>query len=144
MVHVKDVAKYILQKHGDMSAMKLQKLVYYCQAWHMVWAEKPLFAEEFQAWANGPVCRELYEAHKGQFMVTPQNFADGDVNRLHPKQRKRIDKVVQFYGDKTAQWLSNLSHREDPWRDAREGLEPGDSSTNVITKASMHEYYSSL
>lgn len=54
MANVFDVAKYILVQRGEMSTMKLQKLCYYCQAWSLVWDDKPLFEEEFQAWANVP------------------------------------------------------------------------------------------
>jgi len=65
-----DVALAILQKHGPMTAMKLQKLVYYCQAWHLVWEGRPMFRERIEAWASGPVVPELYEAHRGKFMVS--------------------------------------------------------------------------
>jgi hypothetical protein len=54
-----DVAAYILEKKGEMSAWRLQKLVYYSQAWSLVWDERPLFDEPIQAWANGPVCLAL-------------------------------------------------------------------------------------
>ena len=50
MVTVFDVAKYILQVKGEMSAWKLQKLCYYAQAWHYTWTEKRLIKEEFEAW----------------------------------------------------------------------------------------------
>jgi uncharacterized phage-associated protein len=66
MVSVHDVAVYILQKRGKMSAMKLQKLVYYARAWHMVWEDAHLFREDIEAWANGPVVRELYNVHRGK------------------------------------------------------------------------------
>lgn len=50
-----DAAKFILEQLGQMSTMKLQKLCYYAQAWSLVWDDAPLFEEDFQAWANGPV-----------------------------------------------------------------------------------------
>ena len=53
MTTVHDAAAYILAEQDKMSTMKLQKLLYYCQAWHLVWEEEPLFDAEFQAWANG-------------------------------------------------------------------------------------------
>ena len=62
---VHDVAAYILKKQGEMSAMKLQKLVYYSQAWSLVWDEKPLFRAQIEAWANGPVVRSLYDVGGG-------------------------------------------------------------------------------
>lgn len=66
MVNACDVAKYILIKSGEMTAMKLQKLVYYAQTWSLVWNESPLFNEPIEAWTNGPMVRSVYAAHKGQ------------------------------------------------------------------------------
>lgn len=139
-----DVAKYLVEKYGEMSAMKLHKLAYYCQAWHMVWFEQELFPEDFQAWANGPVIRSLYSVHRKQFLVNAETFQSGDSSLLSPEQREVIDKVMSFYGDKTAQWLSDLTHREAPWLEARGELPPGAPSETVIDKGSMHEYYSAL
>jgi uncharacterized phage-associated protein len=67
-VRVQDVAQYILDNQGAMTATKLQKLCYYSQAWHLVWDERPLFDERIEAWANGPVTRSLYSSHWRQFI----------------------------------------------------------------------------
>ncbi|WP_414608918.1 Panacea domain-containing protein [Stenotrophomonas pavanii] len=140
-----DVAKYITKSSGEMSAMKLQKLAYYCQAWHMVWDDQELFAEDFQAWANGPVAPSLYEIHRGMFQVNPELFKkSGKVSNLSKDAKNSIDKVLSFYGTKSAFWLSNLTHQEDPWKNARDGLPAGASSTAIIPKSSMAEYYGSL
>ena len=55
-----------------------------------------------------------------------------------------IDKVLAFYGDKDAQWLSQLTHMEEPWRKARAGCADGEICTNTITKESMAIYYGGL
>ena len=73
---VKDVAQYILEKNGAMTSMKLQKLVYYSQAWATVWDDDVLFDEEVQAWDNGPVVRELWEANKGKFKISTVDNGD--------------------------------------------------------------------
>lgn len=75
-ISVLDVAAYILSQHGPMSHMKLQRLVYYSQAWHLVWEGTPLFPERIEAWANGPVVPVLYEALQGEFFVDTQLLAD--------------------------------------------------------------------
>jgi uncharacterized phage-associated protein len=142
MASAHDVAAYILDKAGTMSAMKLQKLVYYSQAWSLVWDERPLFPERIKAWANGPVIRELYDQHRGQFTV--DRWPTGDPSALSPEQRETVDAVLGFYGDKTAQWLSDLTHREDPWLHARKDLADGERGDQEITLAAMGEYYSSL
>jgi uncharacterized phage-associated protein len=143
MASVLDVATYILQQAGEMTAMKLQKLVYYAQAWSLVWDERALFPERIEAWANGPVCHELYKAHQGQFRVAP-GAIKGDAGKIDRDGLETIDAVLQFYGDKTAQWLSDLTHEEAPWRNARSGLDDGDRGNREITHAAMAEYYGSL
>lgn len=136
-----DVANYILTKKGAMTTMKLQKLLYYCQAWSLVWDEAPLFPESIEAWANGPIVPEIYKMHRGQFSI---ESISGDSRKLTSIQKETIDAVLAHYGNKTAQWLSELTHREDPWKNARDGLAPGDRGDSEISLASMNEYYSSI
>ncbi len=142
MLSARDVAAYILKKLGRMTAMKLQKLVYFSQAWSLVWNDAPLFREEIQAWVNGPVVRELYEIHRGQFEVS--SVQGGNAESLSDKAKETVDAVLGFYGDKSAQWLSDLTHMERPWREARSGLASVDRSERTITFAMMSEYYSGL
>lgn len=139
-----DIARFILSKTGEISAMKLQKLLYYCQAWSMVWDEEKLFDADFQAWANGPVLPSVYDKHRGLFKVGENEFKNGDVSKLTEEQIDTIEKVLDVYGSKTAQWLSNLTHEEAPWIDARKGLSPSDRSNNHITKGEIHSFYSGL
>jgi len=142
MTNAHDVAAYILKKLGRMTAMKLQKLVYYSQAWSLVWDDKPLFHNRIEAWTNGPVVPNLYALHRGQFEV--KQWPKGDPDKLTPLQRETVDAVLEFYGDKSSQWLSDLTHAEAPWRDSRRGLALIERGGNEITHAAMAEYYSSL
>lgn len=143
MANVLDVAEYILKKQGCTTAMKLQKLVYYTQAWSLVWDEKPLFRNKIEAWANGPVVSALYAQHRGKFSVCRGDFR-GDPKKLNDAQRATVNAVLKHYGHRTSQWLSDLTHAEDPWKQARHGLEPGDRGSAEIIHAAMHEYYDSL
>lgn len=139
---VLDVASYILARKGLMTAMKLQKLVYYAQAWSLVWDEKLLFRQRIEAWANGPVTPTLYQAHKGQFRV--HRIPGGDARKLNQSQKETISAVLEYYAKKSSQWLSDLTHRERPWREARRGLEIGQRGHREITHAAMFEYYNGL
>ena len=138
-----DTARYILEKLGSMSTMKLQKLCYYSQAWSLVWDDAELFSEEFEAWANGPVCKELYDATRGMFTVTAKD-EPGDSNNLSENQKDSINLVLDYYAKHNAQWLSQLTHMEDPWLQARVNVPAGESSSNIITKESMALYYGGL
>jgi uncharacterized phage-associated protein len=145
MASVFDVARYILRR-DEMTAMKLQKLVYYAQAWSLVWIERPLFPQPIEAWAGGPVCPELFARHRSHFKVSAAVMGDGDEDALSNEERIAIDTVIEFYGKHTAQWLSDLTHLERPWVDARvrAGAGPGDQCNEIITLAEMAEYYSGL
>lgn len=142
MANVFDTAKYILEKKGEMSTMKLQKLCYYSQAWSLVW-DDPLFDEDFQAWENGPVCPELFQKTKGRYSVVADDETGGE-NNLTDSQKETIDVVLNHYGGHNAQWLSQLTHMEEPWKAARADLPTNASSNNVITKESMAMYYGGL
>lgn len=141
-IRVFDVAAYILEKKGTLSTMKLQKLVYYTQAWSLVWDEKPLFQEDVEAWANGPVVRDLFYYHRGRYEIDTVEI--GNPRLLDQEQRETVDAVLDYYGDKTAQWLIELTHREAPWIQAREGLPPLERGNRVIPLDAMAFYYSSL
>jgi uncharacterized phage-associated protein len=144
MADVRDVAQYILERRGALTTWKLQKLVYYCQAWSLVWDDKQLFLDDIQAWANGPVVRALYNAHAGEFQVS--SITGGRPSRLTATQKETIDAVMRTYGGKTGAFLRELTHTEPPWRKARSraGLAEGERGSAVIRLADMEEYYGGL
>lgn len=144
MATVFDVTKYILHECGKMSTWKLQKLCYYSQAWHLAWTGLPMFGEEFEAWANGPVCPELFHAHQGKFSVDINDFSKGTPENLTEDEKDSVNVVIRDYGDMAPYDLRELSHSEAPWKDARNGLPDGAKCRTVITKESMGEYYGSL
>lgn len=137
-----DVAAYILARQGQMSTMKLQKLVYYAQAWHLVWAEEPLFGEKIEAWANGPVVKELFAAHRGRFTVDAWPL--GDPTNLDKVQAGSVDATLETYGGLSGRKLSYLTHAERPWRDARYGYAPTELCHVEITPEALQDYYTAI
>lgn len=135
-----DVAAYIISKSPKgITVMKLQKLLYYSQAWSLVWDEKPLFEEDFQAWAGGPVVPSVYQTYKGEFLV--ERAKKGNKSKLTSYQKETVDAIVRDYGKYTAIELSDLSHTEKPWVDARHGLAPNERGNSIISQVSMLDYY---
>ena len=144
MATIFDAAKQILEKSGPVSTWKLQKLCYYAQAWSIAWTDKPIFQEDFEAWANGPVCPVLYAAHKGKYTISGNDLRNGDSAALDEDQRDTIDRVLEYYGSWDPYTLREQTHGEDPWKSARGDLPEGVSSNRIISKSSMGEYYGSL
>lgn len=146
MCSVFDVAQYLLEINGgEMTAIRLQKMCYYSQAWSLVWDEQPLFSEKIGAWINGPVVRELYDVHKGKFMVKAYDFAKGDISKLTEGQKETVQNVFSFYKGYNLQQLSDLTYFEDPWKNARKRIISGREQYEVaITHSDLIEYYSNL
>ncbi|MGX4686178.1 Panacea domain-containing protein [Vagococcus sp. JNUCC 83] len=141
---VLNVARYIIEQKGELTTMKLQKLTYYCQAWSLAWDGVPLFDEEFQAWANGPVCTELFKEHRGIYKVEADFLEGYDTSSFTDEQIETINVVLDDYGEETPHYLSELTHKERPWRETRGQLADGESSSDIIEKDLMQEYYGGL
>lgn len=143
----KDVSDYFLAFANDVGQLitnlKLQKLVYYAQAWYLANYGKPLFDSDFQAWVHGPVIPDLYHEMK----------AFGYNPIIQPLDIKKIEKrfdadtldflkeVVDVYMPYEAYDLERMVHREQPWIQARDGCAPDEICTNMISKESMGEFY---
>ncbi len=113
--------------------MKLYKLAYYAQAWHLTWEGRPLFDDRIEAWRHGPVPATGYKERKAGI---PETAAHRTEN-----QRSTIDAVIRFYGKFSGLALRDLTHREAPWRDARGNLPEDAPSSKEITRGSMRRFY---
>ena len=84
----------------------------------MAWDGVPLFDEDFQAWANGPVCPQLYNDHRGLFVVDKSLYAQHPKYDFTDQELETIDIVLRDYGNETPHYLSELTHKERPWKEA--------------------------
>lgn len=162
MRDIKDIAKYIglslIAKGLTVSPLKLQKLLYYVQAWYMVFngRQNQLFAQVPQAWVNGPVYPEIYYLYRGKVSnmcdhLTAKDFDTDDVNvtleKLASKlqwtgdETELLDSIIMLYGSKTQNGLIFLTHAEQPWVEARNGLAPYQRSDREISLDTMYNYY---
>lgn len=139
------VARKIMEMSSQKpTPLKLQKLAYYCQAWSLAWEEKPLFDDEFEAWANGPVNHDLFNKHKGVYTLGDDFLSEYSGFEFDEKDKETIAAVLSFYDDKDPFYLSELTHKERPWRDARGNTPLGAPSNAVISKESMQDYYTGI
>lgn len=137
MATAHDVAAYILAGNGPMTAMKLQKLCYYSQAFSLAWFNEPVFNNRIEAWTNGPVVRDLWLSHKGQFNVS--EISEGNPEALSNRERGIIDAVLEAMGGLTGKQLSDRTHSEGPWAKNYDG---DDAFPNgEITHEELAHYY---
>jgi uncharacterized phage-associated protein len=143
------VADYLLfkgkQEGKEISNKKLQKLLYYTQAWSLGLKGKPIFEDKIEAWVHGPAIKDVYLEYQ-KFGANPieKEISEEVINRIPAEDRAVIDDVWSVYSKYDANYLEYLTHSEKPWQDARAGLEPHLSSENEITAESMQKFYSDL
>ncbi|RXJ14966.1 DUF4065 domain-containing protein [Bacillus albus] len=145
-----DVAEYFLSKskpntEQSITHLKLQKLLYYAQGWHLAIREgKALFDNEIQAWVHGPVCPDIYKQYSkyDYFEINPTEEPQIIANNLSVKVI--LDAVWEAYGNYDGKFLEELTHQEEPWLKAREGFDSHDWSNKPIEHKSMTAYFKNV
>ncbi len=141
MPSANDVASVILARSGPWSdAMRLQKLLYYVQAWHLAVTDQPLFPEQIKAWKDGPVVPQVWHARKEPASRRAAEQTAESVE-LDGFTSDLVDLVIAEYGSMSGEELSALTHVEQPWIEARGGLADGEECRSPISVESMASYY---
>jgi uncharacterized phage-associated protein len=119
-----------LPRHG---LMRIHKLLYYVQGWHLAWRREPAFAETIEAWANGPVVGEVWrvERHRPEDAPPPRPLPDSVI--------ATVEYVVERYGHLSTDQLIEQTHREAPWHDA--SLE--DARNPQLTHEALRRWFES-
>jgi uncharacterized phage-associated protein len=141
MLNCYDVAQYLLsltdEDAGDLiSNLKLQKLVYYAQGFHLALYDSDLFPEDIAAWTHGPVVPELYRAYKDYGSSAIPIPTDVDFTIYDQQTRELLDEVYQVYGQFSAWKLRNMTHDEMPWKTVYSNQEGG-----VIPKPVLRSFF---
>ncbi len=139
MISVHKVADYFLAQMSDesgdtISPLKLQKLVYYAQGFHLACNDKaPLFPEAIEAWDHGPVAPVLYRRFRevgGGGIPKPEEVNFDDYSE---GQRALLDQVYEIFGQFSAWKLANMTHEEPPWKNTPKG--------DVISHDALYDYF---
>ncbi|MGF7217941.1 putative phage-associated protein [Spirosoma lacussanchae] len=142
MATARDVAEYILRLadtevgDNDVTNLKLQKLVYYVQGFHLALHDEPLFPETIAPWQYGPVVPELYHAFKenGSFPISPTEEYQFSAE-FTKEQEDLIREVFNVYGQFSAWKLRDMTHQESPW------IEANDGGKAEISQDSMKDFF---
>lgn len=142
-----EIAKWFLcsvdREAGDnITHLKLQKLLYYAQAWSLVLLDKPIFEDEIQAWTHGPVIPTVYSFYAGY----PYNNLPipEECPSITKEYEEVLEEVMKTYGIYEAKYLEKLTHQELPWQEARRNL-PIEARCDIpISLKTMKEYYTEM
>lgn len=134
-----DAVKYILTQTGEIDAVKLHQLAYYCKVWSLVWFHALLFPQQFEAWEQGAICQELFERLEGKRIVSEQDMQGSDS--LTDSEKRFIDDVLSVYEPEAPEWLARLTRSESPWMETRDGFLAGRLPALIITPSLIEKYY---
>ena len=127
MVKAIDIAKYFLfkayQEDELITNLKLQKLLYYAQGFHLAIFDTPLFKETIQSWTHGPVVPEVYHAYKEYDRNPLPSVESINVDGYDPNTLELLDEVYSVYGQFSASALRNMTHQEPPWMQTPSGTD---------------------
>ncbi len=140
-----DVANVFLKlvdrdKDNYVTPLKMQKILYYAQGYHLAMFDKELFEADFQAWSHGPANPGIYHKYKKySFNFIPA--IEETIPTLTEETLNFLSDIWQTFGIYDGKYLEELTHKETPWILARKGLGYGEPCENVITKESMKEFF---
>ncbi len=141
------VALYIVNSNYDITDLSLQKLLYFVKAFSLgVFGGKRVFDGTCEAWAYGPVFPDIYQKYKifGNSLIPKIETDDSRFKKLSSGDKKIIDFVLSTFGRLNGNVLMDITHREEPWNNARLGLESFEMSKNIISDSSICEYYKGI
>jgi uncharacterized phage-associated protein len=125
----------------EINVYKLQKLVYYAQAWYLGVYGIPLFDRDFQAWIHGPVIPDLLEKYQRQFSWEPI-IEQIEKPKIPQQIGEFIAEVAEAYFQYDDETLERIVCSEMPWLEARGKLPRDESCHAIISQESMKKYYS--
>ncbi len=100
---------------GDVvTNLKLQKLLYYAQGFHLALYGRPFFADEILAWEHGPVVRNVYNTYRdfGSNILSPTET----IIEFDNDEKELIKQVWNLFGQFSAWRLRDMTHSEEPWK----------------------------
>jgi|SRR5690625_1431026 len=127
-------------EEADISNLKIQKLLYYAQGEHYAETGQPLFSDDFQAWAHGPVVPSVYRDLKkwqGSPIDVDEELPDDFDWSDYRDVEEELLKVWNTFGIYSAWTLRNMTHTEAPWRDAFSS----DNRNVVISKDAIKSFF---
>lgn len=125
------------------SRLKLLKLLYYVQGYHLAMFHTPLFDDRMEAWLHGPVVPSVYSWAKSETdeKINKDLLSSDEVKTLglHNQQIKLIEQVLDIYNKYSAYGLRDKTHKELPWLEAYEA-----NKNNEISQHSLQNFFTPL
>lgn len=142
-----NVAKYLIylasqafvgdnKEREGITNLKLQKVLYFAQAYYLSKIGKPLFSDNIEAWEYGPVVPSVYR----KFRPNGSNpiICEEDKSSLSLEDKETLKKVWETFGGYSASRLVDITHAHIPWQEASQ------SASKIISQKAIKDYYAPM
>lgn len=145
-VQSKNLADFLIlesRERGDLlTPLKLQKLMFYADAWFMALYDEELTSEKFQAWVHGPVALSQY--HRFKENKWHPILDEVGMPQFDERTTKHLNEILDVFGSETGPALEMMTHSEKPWIKARAGIPDDEPCKAYISKKTTKKYYAAL
>ena len=140
------IALYIIDSNRGITNLFLQKILYYIKAIGKLLVEYPIITDECEAWRFGPVFPNIYEKYKnfGKQEIILDLPVDYAKNLLTKEEKQVTDFVLNTFGIYNIWFLKDLTHMEEPWLSARNGIDEEAASNNPIDDNLIDDYFEKI
>jgi uncharacterized phage-associated protein len=143
------IVLYVTEDGQGVTVGKLQRLLYYIQAYHLALHHSPLFSGRFQAWALGPTnvrvhkrfCVDSAERRNVYSLLTAEDCGRPDRGPFPLESVPLTMEVIRAYAGYGPIQLDNMTRGDWPWQEARGSLDPAASCNTPISEVSMAGFY---
>lgn len=132
---------YILSQCQDITPLALQKALYYIQGFFCAFFGTFLFQEDCQAWAHGPVYRDIYARYADYHFDPIAGVEDFDDSVLTAQEKAVMDSVIKNLCCYSGKVLENFTHNETPWISSRGNIPITAASDRIIEKKVIADYF---
>jgi putative zinc finger/helix-turn-helix YgiT family protein len=137
------IAMYVIKSSYEVTNLSLQKLLYYIKVFGFILLKKDVLNESCEAWVHGPVFPDVYEKYKkfGREVISNEELDICFENLLSSEEMSMIDYVLKNFGIYNGSILREFTHKEQPWKNARHGLNETDRCRNKIYDEDIQNYF---
>ncbi len=135
---------YLLKQCGDITPLALQKALYYIQGFYSAFYDSFLFEQDCEAWIHGPVYREVYKRYRDYHYDPIDRNIETNDNSITDQQKAIYDAIIKYFCCYSGKILEQFTHNETPWMIARSCLPAAAPSGQIITRESIHKYFSNV
>lgn len=138
-------SQYLINNCEGITALTLQKALYYAQGWYSVFYGSFIFRENCEVWTTGPVYRKAHEVYKEyEDRIIQPDKSITDFSRLSANEIAVLDYISDYFCTFSDRVLGYFIRQEQPWINGKKDASHLEESNKTIPKAEIQKHFCSI